>query len=267
MTTTDVISPDLKTVLRRLKLSPILATLPERLTLARQQKMAHQDFFLIVLADEASRRDSLATSLRVQRAKLDPQMQLELWDSTARVTYDQTLWNELVSLRFLERPAHVIIAGPVGVGKTHLAHALGHIACRHGHSVLAVRADKMLKTLKHARLDNSYEAELRKLLAPDILIIDDFALDSMDAIESRDAHEIITERHRSGSMILTSNRGPDEWLAMFADPMRAQSAIDRLTGNAYDLLVEGESYRQRLKPTSQPPRPSSRKRSSASDAS
>ena len=86
----------------------------------------------------------------------------------------------------------------------------------------------------------------------------------MDAVESRDAHEIITERHRSGSMILTSNRGPDEWLAMFADPMRAQSAIDRLTGNAYDLLVEGESYRQRLKPSAQQPRSSARKR--AADA-
>src|SRR5690606_19874304 len=110
-------------------------------------------------------------------------------------------------------------------------------------------------------LDNSYEAELRKLLAPDILIIDDFALDTMDTVESRDAHEIITERHRSGSMILTSNRGPDEWLAMFADPMRAQSAIDRLTGNAYDLLVEGESYRQRLKPNTRQPRASGRRRS------
>jgi len=113
MATTDPISPDLKTVMRRLKLSPILQTLPERLALARQQKMAHQDFLLIVLADEASRRDSLATSLRVQRARLDPAMQLELWDSTARVTYDHMLWNELVSLRFLERPAHVIIVGPV----------------------------------------------------------------------------------------------------------------------------------------------------------
>src|ERR1043166_4463795 len=78
--------------------------------------------------------------------------------------------------------------------------------------------------------------------------VDDFALDSMDAVESRDAHEIITERHRAGAMIFTSNRGPDEWLAMFADPMRAQSAIDRLTGNDYDLVIEGESYRQRLKP-------------------
>jgi len=81
------------------------------------------------------------------------------------------------------------------------------------------------------------------------LIVDDFALDSMDSVESRDAHEIITERHRSGSMVFTSNRGPDEWLAMFADPMRAQSAIDRLTGNAYDLVIEGESYRHRLKPS------------------
>src|SRR5262249_48053381 len=154
MSTADLISPDLKTVLRRLRLSPILYTLPERLALARQQKMAHQDFLLLVLADEAARRDSLGTSLRVQRARLDPAMQLELWDSTANVTYDQTLWQELVSLRFLERHAHLIIAGPVGVGKTFLAHALGHIACRHGHSVLAVRADKMLKTLKHSRLHN-----------------------------------------------------------------------------------------------------------------
>jgi DNA replication protein DnaC len=257
MSIADLISPDLKTVLRRMKLSPILDTLPERLALARQQKMPHQDFLLLVLSDEAARRDSLATSLRVQRARLDPAMQLELWDNTANVTYDQTLWQELVTLRFLERHAHLIIAGPVGVGKTFLAHALGHIACRHGHSVLALRADKMLKTLKHSRLDNSYEVELRKFLAVDLLICDDFALDSMDAVESRDAHEIITERHRAGSMIFTSNRGPDEWLPMFADPMRAQSAIDRLTGNAYDLVIEGESYRQRLKPrlSAQPARP------------
>ena len=175
-------------------------------------------------------------------------MHLEAWDPTARVTFDQTMLNELVSLRFLDAHAHAAIVGPVGVGKTFLSHALGHIACRRGQSVLVLRADQMLKTLRHARLDHTHELELRKLIAVDLLIVDDFGLDAMDANESRDAYEIFTERHRAGSMIITSNRGPDEWLATFADPVRAQSAIDRFTSNAYDLIIEGESYRSRQKP-------------------
>ena len=245
---TDAISPELRTVMRRLKLSKMLDTLPDRLTLARQQKMPHQDLLLLVLSDEASRRDGLAATLRAQRGHLDPDMQLERWDETSRVTFDKAMWNELVSLRFIEAHAHAAIVGPVGVGKTFLAHALGHAACRRGHSVLALRADQMLKTLKHARLDNTHEQELRKLIAVDLLIIDDVCLDAMDSTESRDLYEILTERHRSGSMVLTSNRGPDEWLATFADPVRAQSAVDRFTSNSYDLVIEGESYRRRLKP-------------------
>lgn len=247
-TNTEVISPDLRAALRRLKLGRVLDTLPERLALARAQQMPHQDFLLLVLSDEGSRRDSQAATLRAQRAHLDPTMQLEAWDPTAKVIFDRMLLNELASLRFMEAHAHVAIVGPVGVGKTFLAHALGHAACRRGYSVLALRADQMLKTLKHARLDNSYEVELRKLLAADLLLVDDFALDAMDATESRDAYEIFTERHRAGSMVVTSNRGPDEWLATFADPVRAQSAIDRFTSASYDLIIEGESYRRRLKP-------------------
>ena len=227
----------------------MVETLPERLVLARQQKMPHQDFFLLVLADEVSRRESLATARRAKVAHLDPAMQLEAWDPSAKVTLDQTLLQEIVSLRFVEERRHVAIVGPVGVGKTFLAHALGHVACRRGRSVLALRADRMLKHLKQARLSNDHEADLRKLLAVDLLIVDDFGLDAMDPVESRDAYEIFTERHRAGSMIVTSNRGPDEWLATFADPVRAQSAIDRFTSNAYDLVIEGESYRRRQKPS------------------
>lgn len=244
----DMISPDLRTALRRLKLGRMLDTLPERLALARVQQMPHQDLLLLLLSDEGTRRDSEAATVRAQRAHLDPAMQLEAWDGSAKVTFDQTLLNELASLRFVEAHAHVAIVGPVGVGKTFLAHGLGHAACRRGYSVLALRADRLLKTLKHARLDNTYEAELRKLLAADLLIVDDFALDAMDPTESRDAYEIFTERHRAGSMVVTSNRGPDEWLATFADPVRAQSAIDRFTSSSYDLVIEGESYRGRLKP-------------------
>jgi DNA replication protein DnaC len=246
--TQEIISNDLRTVLRRLKLGPLATTLAERITLARNQKMSHHDFLVLVLGDEVSRRDGAAASLRASRGHLDPAMQLHAWDETAKVEYDRALLNELVSLRFIEQHRHVTIVGPVGVGKTFIAHALGHIACQRGHTVTCVRADRMLKTLRHARLDNSHEAELRKLLVPSLLIIDDFGLDVMDVQESRDAYEILTERHRAGSIIITSNRGPDEWLATFADPVRAQSAIDRFNSNAYDLVIEGESYRGRLKP-------------------
>src|SRR5216117_1848791 len=246
--TTETISPDLKTILRRLRLGRLLDTLPERLVLARQQKLPHQDWLLLILSDEVTRRDSLSVTLRVQKAHLDATMHLEAWDPTAKVTFDRALLNELTSLRFLDSHAHVAIVGPVGVGKTFLAHALGHIACRRGASVLAGRTDQMLKTLKHARLDHSYEAELRKLIAVDLLILDDFAIDTLDVTESRDLYEILLERYRAGSIVVTSNRGPDEWLATFADPIRAQSAIDRFTSNAYDLVIDGESYRPRLKP-------------------
>ena len=206
--TTEVISPDLKAVLRRLKLSRMLDTWPERVVLARQQKMPHQDWLLLVLSDEATRRDSLAVSLRAQKGHLDPSMHLEAWDPTANVSFDRALLNELVSLRFLDAHAHVAIVGPVGVGKTFWAHALGHIACRRGASVLAVRTDQMLKTLKHARLDNSHEAELRKLISVDLLVLDDFAIDAMDPTESRDLYDILLERYRTNSIIVTSNRGP-----------------------------------------------------------
>jgi DNA replication protein DnaC len=246
--TTDTIDTDLKTTLRRLKLGKLLDTLPERLATARQQKITHQDFLVLLLSDEINRRESNATAMRSQRAHLEDEMQIERWDETAKVTFDRALLNELLSLRFLESHTHVVIVGPVGVGKTFFAHAIGHTACRRGYSALALRADKMLKTLKHARQDNTYEQELRKLLSVDLLIVDDFGLDAMDTTESRDAFDILTERHRLGSIVVTSNRGPDEWLPTFADPMRAQAAIDRFTNTAYDLVVDGESYRKRLKP-------------------
>jgi len=249
MSPRDPLSPDLLAVLRRLKLGRLVDTLPDRLTLARQQKMAHHDLLLLVLSDEVTRRDSAAAEARARKAQLDPTMQLEHWDPTAKVTYDQALLNELTSLRFLEGHAHITIVGPVGVGKTFLGHALGHIAARRRYSVLAETVDHLLETLRHARLDHSHEAELRKRLAVDLLLIDDFGIEAMTAEESRDIYMLMTERHRRASMIVISNRGPDEWLATFADPVRAQAAIDRFTSNSYDLVIDGESYRQRQKPT------------------
>ncbi len=105
------------------------------------------------------------------------------------------------------------------------------------------------KRLRASRLDNSHETEMRKLLRVDLLIIDDFALQPLDSIDTADVYELIVERHRAAATVITSNREPIEWLAQMADPLLAQSAIDRLQSAAHELVLDGESYRQRQKPT------------------
>jgi DNA replication protein DnaC len=245
----DPISADLKQVLRTLKLGKLLDTLPERLTLARQQNLPHADFLELVLADEVTRRDTNSAALRAHAAGLDPAMRLESWDSSAAVRFDQQLWNELTSLRFLDGPHGALLLGPVGVGKTHLATALGHIAVRRRVGVHMTRADKLFKRLKAARLDNTVEAEMRRLAHVPLLIIDDFCLQALDATETADFYEIVVERHHRAATAVTSNREPNEWLAMMADPLLAQSAVDRLVSTCHELVIEGDSYRRRQRPT------------------
>jgi DNA replication protein DnaC len=244
----DAISPDLRKTLRALKLGQMLDTLPDRLTLARQQRMTHADFLELVLADEVTRREAKSASLRARAAGLDPGMRLDTWDESAAIRYDHQLWNELVSLRFLDGPHGALILGPVGVGKTHLASALGRIAVRRRRSVHMASAAKLFKRLKAARLDNSLDAEMRRLAGVELLILDDFALQPLDATETADFYEIVVERHRKTSTVITSNRDASEWLAHMADPLLAQSAVDRLTSTTHELVVEGESYRQRQRP-------------------
>ena len=246
---TGVVGPDLRVTLKALKLGQMLDTLPDRLALARQQKMAHADFLQLVLADEVSRREAKSASLRARAAGLDPGMRLDTWDESAAVSYDRQLWNELVSLRFLDGPHGALLLGPVGVGKTHLACALGHIAVRRRRTVHMTTAAKLFKRLKAARLDNTLEAEMRRLAGVELLILDDLALQAMDATETADFYQLCVERHQRASTIATSNRTPDEWLSMMADPLLAQSAVDRLASAAHQLIIEGPSYRQRQKPS------------------
>jgi len=242
---TDPVGADLMRTLKTLKLGGLSATLPERLTLARARKMGHAAFLELVLADEVTRRESRSAMLRAKTAGLDPSMRLDTWDEVDDLTYDRTLLSDLTSLRFTEAGNGVLVLGPVGVGKTHLASALGHIAIRRRLSVHAARADKLFTRLRAARLDNTLEAEIRKLARVDVLILDDFALRALDATETNDFYELVVERHRKASTIVTSNREPSEWLSMMSDALLAQSAVDRLTSGAHTLVIEGPSYRQR----------------------
>jgi DNA replication protein DnaC len=243
------ISPELKALLRRVKLGRTLDTLPERLALAKTRSMGHAEFLELVLADEVTRRDTTSADLRARTAGLDPSMRLENWDDTAEVAFDRATLDELASLRFIDAGHNALILGPVGVGKTFLATALGHAAVRRRYSVHFERGDQLLKRLKASRLDNSHDAELRKLLRVDLLILDDLCLHPLDALDTADIYELIVERHRHAATIATSNREPIEWLTMMADALLAQSAIDRLQSSAYELVLDGESYRKRQKPT------------------
>jgi len=245
----DPVGADLSTTLRALKLGGMSTTLPERLVLARQRSMGHAAFLQLVLGDEVTRRESRSAMLRARTAGLDPAMRLDTWDEPADLSYDRALLSDLTSLRFTEAGHSVLILGAVGVGKTHLATALGHIGIRRRLSVVAARTDKLFTRLRAARLDNTLAAEMRKLARVDLLILDDFALRNLDTTETNDFYELIVERHRKASTIMTSNRDPSEWLSMMSDALLAQSAIDRLTSGAHTLVIEGPSYRQRGQPT------------------
>ncbi len=245
----DPVGADLTKTLRALKLGGMSTTLPERLVLARTRSMGHAAFLQLVLGDEVTRRESRSAMLRARTAGLDPAMRLDTWDEPADLSYDRALLSDLTSLRFTEAGHSVLILGAVGVGKTHLATALGHIGIRRRLSVHAARTDKLFTRLRAARLDNTLAAEMRKLARVDLLILDDFALRNLDTTETNDFYELIVERHRKKATIVTSNRDPSEWLSMMSDALLAQSAIDRLTSGAHTLVIEGPSYRQRGRPT------------------
>jgi DNA replication protein DnaC len=244
----EPVGTDLIRLLKTLRLGALADTLPERAALARQHKLSHIGFLEILLADEVSRRESRSAALRSAKAGLDPSMRFDTWTACEDLRYDRTLLGDLTSLRFLDAKQSAIILGPVGVGKTHLATALGHIAIQRSHTVLFTRADKLFTRLRAARLDNTLQAEVRRLAAIDVLIVDDFALRPLDATDTSDFYEITVERHRTKTTIVTSNRDPAEWLTMTADTLLTQSAVDRLTSTAHTLVLEGPSYRQRTRP-------------------
>ncbi|MDO9527735.1 MAG: ATP-binding protein [Syntrophales bacterium] len=119
-----------------------------------------------------------------------------------------------------------------------------------GYDVLFVKSVKMLRTLLSARADHSWEKKIKKFLRPDLLIIDDFGLAALTHTQAEDFYEIVTERHLKSSLIITSNRPPQDWIPLFPDPVMANSALDRLAHHAHHIIIEGgDSYRKKLKPT------------------
>jgi len=237
------IPPDLVRRLKRLRLGGLLPTLPDRVAHARQAKLSHLECLELLLQDEIDRRDSQGLTRRIEAAGFEEAVTPEsiVWDTP--VSFDRPRVRELFSLHWLSQQENVIFTGPVGVGKSFLAQALGHSACRAGHPVRYIKAAKLLHALHASRADNSFERELRSWLAWDLLIVDDFGLRTLTAQQSSDLYDVLVERHRRTPTILTSNRAVEEWVALFDDPILANSALDRVAHHAHQIVMEGPSLR------------------------
>lgn len=242
------IKTSLKSVLKRLRLSGVLHTLPDRIAYARKTKLDYQDFLELVLQDEIDRRDRVSLQRRLEKAQFEEEQTFENFDWDAPITFDRHRVRDLFGMGFLDRHEDIVFMGPAGVGKTFLASALGHSACRAGKKVLFLRADTMIKELHQSRADNSTDRALLRLIAPDLLVVDDFGLRQLDRTQSSDLYEVIIERHKRSSTIFTSNRDVEEWIPLFADPILANSALDRLAHNAHQVVIEGDSYRKKQSP-------------------
>ena len=243
------IAPDLVRRLKRLRLGGLLPTLPDRATHARQAKLPPLEFLELLLQDEIDRRDSQGLARRVEAAGFEEVVAYEqlVWDTP--VSYDRARVRELFSLHWLGAQENVIFCGPVGVGKSWFAQALGHSACRTARHVRYIKVGKLLLALHQSRADNSFDRELRSWLAPDLLILDDFGLRKLTAQQSSDFYDVLVERDRHASTIITSNRAVDEWVALFDDPILANSALDRFAHRAHQIVMEGPSLRAARAPS------------------
>lgn len=229
--------------LKQLRLSGILDTLEARQRQAADGQWSYLEFLERLLQDEVERRAQKQLDLRLRRASLNSQKTLDNFDFAFNPTINRQLILQLAGGDYLRRKHNLLLCGPSGVGKSHLATALAHAACVQGFNVLLVNAHKMLQHLHGGRADHTFDRRLAVYLRPDLLVIDDFGLKPLFPPAPQDLYDVIAERYEQGSILLTSNRAPAEWPDLFADPLLASAALDRLLHHAEVLVITGPSFR------------------------
>jgi DNA replication protein DnaC len=241
------IDGQLESKLKELRLTGMLQTLPIRIKQAEESNSGYQDFLMTLIEDEYERRQSGKLLKRLRQAGFEEEKTIEGFDFSFNPQIPVKKIKQLANCVYIENKENIFLLGPVGVGKSHIAQALGHIACRMGYDVLYTKAAKMFRYLNGGRADNSWETRIKRHTVTDLLIIDDFGLKSLTPLQSDDFYEVINERYMKKSVIFTSNRSIEDWQGLFPDPLIANSALDRIAHNAHQIVMTGESYRNRGK--------------------
>ena len=237
-------SPDLGPQLKLLRLSGILDSLDARNRQAIHGKLAYTEFLAMLIGDEVARRESKKFTMRLRRAQFRTTKTLEQFEFERLPKLNRALIHDLATGRYLQEKAPVLIVGPSGIGKSHLAQALGHCAVRQGVDVVFTTCAGLTQTLSTARATGAYDRKIAALARVDLLIIDDFGLKPLRAPNDEDLHDLIAERYERAATIITSNLDFDEWDQAFVNNrLLASATLDRLRHNAYCLELDGPSYR------------------------
>lgn len=237
--------------LKALKLSGIVDTLELRIMEAQNNQLAFSEFLSMILNDEIENRQNRKLQRLLSRAHLQANKTLENFDFTFNPSINASIIRELATCRFIEKGENIFFLGPTGTGKTHLAQAISHKACRKHLIVEFFNFYEFFSTLNKADLCNRVDKLMKSLLKADLLVIDDFAFKKIDQKSAEYFYAIVDERYSHKSIILTSNRAMNDWASIFPDPIMTNAIMDRLAHNAYQIIIKGESFRKKFKPKSE----------------
>jgi DNA replication protein DnaC len=233
--------------LKTLRLSGMLETLEARLAQATAGELGHLELLQVLCGDEIARRDAAGLERRLTAARFEQASTIEEFDFSFNPRIPAAQIRDLATLRFVEAGESVILHGPVGVGKSHVAQALGHAACRHGHHVLFTKTSRLLADLAGGHVDRTWATRLRRFARPGVLILDDFAMRDFSVSQADDLYELVSERVGK-STIFTANRQASDWYGLFPNPVVSESILDRIVNSAHHLLMDGKSYRPNRRP-------------------
>src|SRR3989304_2768252 len=231
--------------LRELRLSGVLDSLEVRATQATQGGLAPVEFLALLLDDELERREQRKMRVRLREAGWEEGKTLARFDFNAVPGLNRTLVMDLATCAFLGRQENLLICGPTGIGKSHVAEAILFEAVKRGHRALMRPVHQLLGDLQAGRADGTHKRRMLRACTVDLLVLDDFGLRPLTAQGADDLYEIVAERYEKRSTVITSNRAMEEWPEVFGNELLANAALDRLTHRAQILIMRGQSYRQR----------------------